>query len=569
MMQATAGRSPARLSPKAITGFDSGMEHDSGSGPFASLSRIPAAPVIRRKCAACSQEDDSAMLVSPKLKVGAIDDPAEREADAIADRVMAGDAPASAASSPPPPTAPVARAKPAGGTMPVGGAAASAVGALGGGKPMPASDRAFFEPRLGQDLSHVRLHDDPGAEAAASSLGARAFTIGSDIVFGRGEYGTDHTARHLLAHELAHVQQNDGVVRMKCASPVTACDPKKEADRLAKVTAKASTFTNFEFRATTADCYDPAGMATEIKTTNAKLFTGNVANYKDEVVSLNDIKVKKVKGKPDQLIIGLGECFAFPVGWVDPKIGNVNDQLKSINDPKNKSEKVRVVSAIYGEQSLENEKQIATADKAYADHDAKYLAETDPAKKQELLRGFEALWHAQQVAYRFDIQRKYILYAMLLRIEGFEADWGPTFGDVATPGTFHSLKPTDGTHTNNFLPAKDYMEGKKPSKPVNKAAIDRLAAELAKIQRSSIPSDAGPYYFHWWEDSTAETKYQELLKAKVPKDQAERRAAYHHAKKRLGASLSGITETQGWLRKITGPNHGADNERIGSMYIFR
>lgn len=214
MMQATAGRSPARLSPKAITGFDSGMEHDGGSGPFASLSRVPAAPLIRRKCAACSQEDDSAMSVSPKLEVGAIDDPAEREADAIADRVMAGDAPASAASSSTPSAAPVARAKPAGGTMPVGGAAASAVGALGGGKPMPASDRAFFEPRLGQDLSHVRLHDGPDAEAAASGLGARAFTIGSDIVFGRGEYGSDHTARHLLAHELAHVQQNDGVVRM-------------------------------------------------------------------------------------------------------------------------------------------------------------------------------------------------------------------------------------------------------------------------------------------------------------------------------------------------------------------
>lgn len=215
MMHATAGRSPARLSPKALGSLDTGVDQEGGSGPFASLSRVPTGPVIRRKCATCERDDEASTAVSPKLAVGAIDDPAEREADAIADRVMAGNAAAPAAlRSPTASAAPLARAKPAGGTMPVIGPAASALGSLGGGKPMPASDRAFFEPRMGQDLSHVRLHDDPAAAAAAAGMGARAFTIGSDIVMGRGQYGSNHTARHLLAHELAHVQQNDGVVRM-------------------------------------------------------------------------------------------------------------------------------------------------------------------------------------------------------------------------------------------------------------------------------------------------------------------------------------------------------------------
>jgi hypothetical protein len=222
MMLATAGRSPARLAPKAVGGFDTSVEGDSGAGPLASLSRIPAGAPIRRKCAACDQDNDPAMSLSPKLEVGAIDDPAEREADVVADRVMASDGggstvPVSNSAAP----API-RQKTAGGvassggkgTATVGGAPAKAIGVLGSGEAMSASDRAFFEPRLRQDLSHVRLHRGAQAEAAAAGIGARAFTIGSNIVMGQGEYGSSQASRHLMAHELAHVQQNDGVVRM-------------------------------------------------------------------------------------------------------------------------------------------------------------------------------------------------------------------------------------------------------------------------------------------------------------------------------------------------------------------
>jgi hypothetical protein len=59
------------------------------------------------------------------------------------------------------------------------------------------------------DLTVVRLHTGPRADAAARSVGALAFTVGADIVFGEGQYAPE-TARgqHLLAHELAHVAQN-------------------------------------------------------------------------------------------------------------------------------------------------------------------------------------------------------------------------------------------------------------------------------------------------------------------------------------------------------------------------
>src|SRR5437763_1728429 len=51
-----------------------------------------------------------------------------------------------------------------------------------------------------------RVQDRPGR---ADALQARAYTMGRDIVFGRGQYRPDTAAgRHLLAHELAHVVQH-------------------------------------------------------------------------------------------------------------------------------------------------------------------------------------------------------------------------------------------------------------------------------------------------------------------------------------------------------------------------
>jgi hypothetical protein len=65
-----------------------------------------------------------------------------------------------------------------------------------------------MEPRLGADLSEVKVHVGSEDTRAAQSLGARAFTVGSDVHFGSGEYqpGTKEGDR-LIAHELTHVVQ--------------------------------------------------------------------------------------------------------------------------------------------------------------------------------------------------------------------------------------------------------------------------------------------------------------------------------------------------------------------------
>lgn len=70
-----------------------------------------------------------------------------------------------------------------------------------------------MEPRFGQSFQGVRLHADDVADTAAQSVKARAFTLGRDIVFARGEYAPGSEAgRKLLAHELTHaVQQGSSV----------------------------------------------------------------------------------------------------------------------------------------------------------------------------------------------------------------------------------------------------------------------------------------------------------------------------------------------------------------------
>ncbi len=80
-----------------------------------------------------------------------------------------------------------------------------------GGAPLDRASRTFFEPRFGVNLAHVRVHSDSAARDSARSVGARAYALGSDIVFGSGEYRPhDAGGRHLLAHELAHVVLHGG-----------------------------------------------------------------------------------------------------------------------------------------------------------------------------------------------------------------------------------------------------------------------------------------------------------------------------------------------------------------------
>ena len=152
----------------------------------------------RRAASSWSGGTASNQLLQAKLRIGPVDDPLEREADRVADAVVQRKCAACAQEE----EDETVRLKAAG---PARGPANAAIAGLGGGAPLPAGERRFFETRLGRDLSAVRVHT---AAPGASAIGARAFTLGHRVAFAPGEWrpGTVE-GRRLLAHELAHVLQ--------------------------------------------------------------------------------------------------------------------------------------------------------------------------------------------------------------------------------------------------------------------------------------------------------------------------------------------------------------------------
>lgn len=125
------------------------------------------------------------------------DDPYEREADAVASRVMRM-------------------------TLPDAGGASDSGLLAGGappseGQPLTAASRGFFEPRFGHDFRNVRIDTSQSAGEAARSLQARAFTVDNYIGFAPGQYAPG-TPRGdvLLAHELAHTIQQGSAGEARC-----------------------------------------------------------------------------------------------------------------------------------------------------------------------------------------------------------------------------------------------------------------------------------------------------------------------------------------------------------------
>jgi len=99
------------------------------------------------------------------------------------------------------------------------------------GRPLDDAARAFFEPRLGADLSEVRLHTDDQAAQGALDIHAKAFTHGQDIYFGHGFYqpGTQ-AGDKLLAHELTHTLQQENGASVQSTELVSHRDDPAERE---------------------------------------------------------------------------------------------------------------------------------------------------------------------------------------------------------------------------------------------------------------------------------------------------------------------------------------------------
>ncbi|MDB4971208.1 MAG: hypothetical protein JWN44_6897 [Myxococcales bacterium] len=100
-----------------------------------------------------------------------------------------------------------------------------------GGSPLGKDVRGKMERTLGADLSGVRVHTGGESAQAADGMGARAFTVGSDVHFNRGEFSPgSKEGDRLLAHELTHVVQGQkSGVQRKANAEGDAVDGDHEA----------------------------------------------------------------------------------------------------------------------------------------------------------------------------------------------------------------------------------------------------------------------------------------------------------------------------------------------------
>ncbi|MEJ7766430.1 MAG: DUF4157 domain-containing protein, partial [Chitinophagaceae bacterium] len=199
--------------------------------------------------------------IQAKLTVSTPDDPHEKEADAVADKVMRMPDPVAVTSSPvfiqskadheeklhakcthceaedkqvnrtdaPEEEGEKKLSKKEASTSQIDTASTSAyIHSLNGkGQALPGSSQQFFGERMNNDFSEVRIHTGSEAEQSATAINAKAYTVDNHIVFNQGQYSpSSGEGKKLLAHELTHVvqQRNDkdnspGIQRQAAPAP--------------------------------------------------------------------------------------------------------------------------------------------------------------------------------------------------------------------------------------------------------------------------------------------------------------------------------------------------------------
>lgn len=85
----------------------------------------------------------------------------------------------------------------------------------GNGRSLPKQLRLEMNESFNADFSSVRIHTDKEAAQLCEELGAQAFTYGNDIYFNEGKFNANSSeGKRLLAHELTHTLQQ-GAVKKK------------------------------------------------------------------------------------------------------------------------------------------------------------------------------------------------------------------------------------------------------------------------------------------------------------------------------------------------------------------
>jgi hypothetical protein len=231
-----SGRSVAGQARSArATGLRAAQNGDADKNPLIRLQRAAGNRAV------------VAALGQAKLEVGRVDDPLETQADQVAARVIqtlqsspdgvppaGADGPGHAEEG----LARTIRRRPytPGSTSAAGGqldgdAEHAVTSARSGGTPLPGPLRSRMENAFEADFSAVKIHRGPAASQLSEYLGAKAFTVGSDIFLRDGMPETASAGgQSLLAHELTHTVQQGASAPWAQRAPEEDEEPAMEAE---------------------------------------------------------------------------------------------------------------------------------------------------------------------------------------------------------------------------------------------------------------------------------------------------------------------------------------------------
>jgi hypothetical protein len=261
----THGRAPQSWTRETFGRQD---HQEAGSGSFTArgaaagaswnFTEIPVFPADRARrpqARPAPSAPPSRHTLQPKLAVGRVDDPLEHEADHVAEHVMRMPEPEATTSRRAIAlTDRVLRRKcdqceaEEEGQIHRKLAKSSAPGLSvppmvhdvlrSPGQALDPATRRYMEPRFGWNFSRVRVHADERATQSALAMGARAYTVENHIVFQTNEFDPSRKeGKALLAHELAHVVQQDAAVlrRQPADEPLDAALVREDLlDRIAE-----------------------------------------------------------------------------------------------------------------------------------------------------------------------------------------------------------------------------------------------------------------------------------------------------------------------------------------------
>ena len=162
------------------------------------------------------------IVIQRSLAIGAVNDPLEHEADAVADKVIRMPEPnfirrkcANCEEEEKVQRKPLASFIQKMGNdsgMTASDSVTQKINSTkGGGNNLDRGTKSFMESRFGSDFSDVKIHTGDYAVQMSQELNAQAFTVGNDVYFNSGKYNPDsESGKHLLAHELTHTVQQSG-----------------------------------------------------------------------------------------------------------------------------------------------------------------------------------------------------------------------------------------------------------------------------------------------------------------------------------------------------------------------